>query len=54
MNKISLTVVDEVLIDKIYLIRNQKVMMDKDLALLYGVKTLILIPLSNPEGIQFD
>lgn len=30
---------DEVIIDKIYLIRGQKVMLDRDLALLYGVTT---------------
>jgi len=30
---------DEVVIDKIYLIRGQKVMLDRDLALLYGVTT---------------
>ncbi len=33
---------DEVLINKIYLIRNQKVMLDRDLAELYGVETRIL------------
>ena len=30
---------DEQIMDKIYLIRNQKVMLDRDLAELYGVKT---------------
>lgn len=30
---------DEVVINKIYLIRNEKVMLDKDLAALYGVET---------------
>ncbi len=33
---------DEVLINKIYLVRNQKVMLDTDLAELYGVKTFRL------------
>jgi hypothetical protein len=30
---------DEVVINKIYLIRNQKVMLDRDLATLYGIET---------------
>jgi len=30
---------DESVVDKIYYIRNQKVMIDRDLALLYGVET---------------
>jgi hypothetical protein len=34
-----LTLVDEVIINKIYLIRDQKVMLDTDLAALYGVPT---------------
>lgn len=33
---------DEVIIDKIYVIRQQKVMLDRDLALLYGVETKAL------------
>jgi hypothetical protein len=33
---------DERIVDKIYLIRNQKVMLDRDLAELYGVETRIL------------
>jgi len=33
---------NEVIIDKILLIRNQKVMMDRDLAALYGVQTKVL------------
>jgi hypothetical protein len=33
---------DEVIIDKIYLIRGQKVMLDQDLAALYGVETKAL------------
>ena len=33
---------EEVIINKIYLIRNQKVMIDRDLAELYGVETKVL------------
>ena len=33
----------EVIINKIYLLRNQKVMLDKDLAELYGVETRVLV-----------
>ena len=33
---------DEVIINKIYLIRNQKVMLDRDLSNLYGVETKYL------------
>ena len=35
----DLMIPDEVVISKIYLIRGQKVMLDKDLAELYGVET---------------
>ena len=35
----SLTLPDETIVNKIYLIRDQKVMLDSDLALLYGVET---------------
>jgi phage regulator Rha-like protein len=35
----SITVPDEVIINKIYFIRRQKVMIDRDLAELYGVET---------------
>ncbi len=38
----KLTIPDEVVISKIYYIRNQKVMLDSDLAELYGVETRIL------------
>ena len=39
MTKNNLLVIpDEVIINKIYLIREQKVMLDRDLAVLYGVK----------------
>jgi hypothetical protein len=37
--KENLIVPDEVIINKIYFIRDQKVMLDKDLAILYGVGT---------------
>ena len=33
---------DEVIMSKIYLIRGQKVMLDSDLAELYGVETRVL------------
>ena len=36
------TLADEVIINKIYLIRDQKVMIDRDLAELYGVDTKVL------------
>ena len=40
MEKATLTTLpDEVLMNKIYIIRNQKVMQDSDLAELYGVET---------------
>ncbi len=35
----SITVAEEAIISKIYLIRGQKVMIDRDLAELYGVET---------------
>ena len=35
----TLIITDELVMDKIYLIRGQKVMIDKDLAGLYGVTT---------------
>ena len=35
----SVTVEDELVMSKIFIIRNQKVMLDKDLAELYGVET---------------
>lgn len=38
----SIMIPDEVIIDKIYLIRGQKVMIDRDLAELYGVETKVL------------
>jgi hypothetical protein len=42
MSAKKLVIPDEVVMNKIYLIRNQKVMLDKDLAELYGVETRIL------------
>lgn len=38
-NEKSIAIPDEVVMSKIYLIRNQKVMLDRDLAELYGVET---------------
>ena len=40
--KENITVPDEVVMNKIYLIRGQKVMIDRDLAELYGVKAIRL------------
>ena len=43
MKKTNLSVIpDEIIIDKIYLIRGQKVMIDRDMANLYGVETKAL------------
>jgi hypothetical protein len=39
MNSDEISVSDELVMNKIYVIRNQKVMLDKDLAELYGVTT---------------
>lgn len=39
MAKISLAIIEERIINKIYLLRGQKVMIDRDLAELYGVET---------------
>lgn len=38
----NLIVSEEIISDKIYIIRNQKVMLDRDLATLYGVETRVL------------
>jgi len=35
----DLSIPDEIITNKIYLIRGQKVMLDRDLAKLYGVET---------------
>ena len=43
MSKIELLPIpDEIIIEKIYLIRDQKIMIDRDLAKLYGVETKVL------------
>jgi len=42
MNKNKPVIPDEVVMSKIYLIRDQKVMLDRDLADLYGVETKYL------------
>ncbi len=43
MTKIDLPVIpDEIIIDRIYFVRNQKVMIDRDLAILYGIETKVL------------
>lgn len=42
MKSASILLPNEIIIDKILLIRNQKVMMDRDLAVLYGVQTKVL------------
>lgn len=38
----TISIPDEVVINKIYMIRDQKVMLDRDLAELYGVETKVL------------
>jgi hypothetical protein len=38
----ALTIVDEVIANKIYYIRKQKIMLDRDLAELYGVRAIRL------------
>ena len=38
----QITIPDEIITSKIYLIRGQKVMVDRDLAELYGVETKVL------------
>tara|TARA_B100000780_G_C20927027_1_gene369475 strand:+ start:211 stop:741 length:531 start_codon:yes stop_codon:yes gene_type:complete len=38
----EITIPDEIITNKIYLIREQKVMLDRDLASLYGVETRVL------------
>ncbi len=42
-NKQNLAILsDDIVVNKIYVIRNQKVMLDRDLAELYGVETRVL------------
>src|SRR5690349_2739799 len=38
-SKTAMIIPDEIVVDKIYLIRGQKVMLDSDLAELYGIET---------------
>jgi hypothetical protein len=38
----NLIIPEKTITDKIYIIRNQKVMLDRDLAALYGVETSVL------------
>jgi hypothetical protein len=42
MSKQQSLIPDEIITSKIYLIRGQKVMLDRDLAELYGVKSIRL------------
>ncbi len=41
-NKLRISIPDEVIMSKIYLIRDKKVMLDRDLAELYGIETKVL------------
>ena len=41
-NNGQIAIPDEIVIEKIYLIRGKKVMLDRDLAQLYGVETKVL------------
>jgi len=49
----SIAVPDEVVMNKIYLIRGQKVMLDRDLAELYGVETRVLKQAVRRNGERF-
>ena len=40
--KNEISIPEEIITNKIYVIRNQKVMIDRDLAVLYGVETRVL------------
>lgn len=40
--KKEVQIIDDLITSKIYFIRNQKVMLDRDLAELYGVETRVL------------
>ena len=44
---------DELLMNKIYLIRNQKVMLDRDLAELYGVETKVFNQAVKRNAVRF-
>jgi len=62
MNKenIPVTLPDEAIINKIYVVRGKKVMIDRDLAELYGVETRVLNQAVRrnekrfPEDPEFD
>ncbi len=41
-NEVGITMFEEKIISKIYLIRKQKVMLDRDLAEMYGIETKVL------------
>ncbi|TDQ10159.1 ORF6N domain-containing protein [Pedobacter metabolipauper] len=60
MSQLKTTVPDEIVMNKIYKIRDQKVMLDRDLAVLYGVETKVLKQavrrnrLRFPEDFMFE
>jgi hypothetical protein len=45
----SIGISEELIVNKIYQIRGQKVMLDKDLAELYGVETRVFNQLIKPN-----
>src|SRR5690606_15259857 len=49
----SIVIADDVIVSKIYLIRGQKVMLDSDLAVLYGVETRVLNQAVNRNTDRF-
>ncbi|MEJ7692316.1 ORF6N domain-containing protein [Daejeonella sp.] len=49
----SVAIPDEVVMNKIYVIRDQKVMLDEDLAELYGVETKVLNQAVSRNSIRF-
>jgi len=49
----KLTIPDEVILSKIYLIRGQKVLLDRDLANLYGIETKELKRSCRRNAIRF-
>ena len=52
--KINLQLIpDEVIVDQIYVVRGQKVMIDRDLAELYGVETKVLKRAVKRNGLRF-
>ena len=46
----EMMITDTKIMDKIYIIRNQKVMLDRDLAELYGVETVSYTHLTLPTN----